>query len=105
MILTRTRDYMLTWVGLMILLVIEAVGGRWLGWSNVTPFIGIAMAVAVAVVLMHLRHGTSQAKIFAFTGAIWLIIMLSLTTMDIVTRVQDPAPQSTPSAPLADRGD
>ena len=50
-----------------------------------TPFIGIVMAAGVGMVLMHLRHGTGEAKIFAFTGALWLVIMLSLTMMDIVT--------------------
>jgi caa(3)-type oxidase subunit IV len=104
MILTRTRDYLLTWVGLMILLAIEAVGGRWLGWGNATPFIGIVMAAGVGMVLMHLRHGTGEAKIFAFTGALWLVIMLSLTMMDIVTRSPDPVSQATPGSSVASRG-
>ena len=31
MILPARADYLLSWAGLIILLAVEAVGGRWLG--------------------------------------------------------------------------
>ena len=97
MILTRTRDYIVTWAGLMVLLAVQVVGGRWLGWGSATPFIGVVMAFAVAMVLMHLRHGTPLAKIFAFVAALWLVIMIGMTLIDIVTRSPDPVSMPTPA--------
>jgi len=102
MIHTTLRDYILTWGGLMLLLVVQAIGGRWLGFGGLTPFIGALMAGAVAMVLMHLRHGTGQAKIFAFTGALWLVIMLVLTMTDLTTRTASPLTPD--SAPTTSRG-
>jgi caa(3)-type oxidase subunit IV len=102
MIHTKLRDYALTWVGLMGLLVVQVVGGRWLGFGVATPFIGAVMAAGVAMVLMHLRHGTSQAKIFAFTGALWLVIMLVMTMNDVMTRTNSPLTPETPVIAVQD---
>jgi cytochrome c oxidase subunit 4 len=57
------------------------------GW-NLPVAMAIAMVKGVLIVLffMHVRYGSSLAKVFAGAGFFWLFILLSIAMSDYATR-------------------
>jgi hypothetical protein len=56
--------------------------------------LGIAAtkALLIAVVFMHLRHGTATSGLAAVAGLLWLSILLAGTLDDVITRGWLPVP-------------
>src|SRR5689334_12622329 len=83
------RIYVRVWVVLMLLLF-----ATWgfaelnLGWASIAVAMSIAVAKTLLVVLffMHVRYHSRLTWIFASAGFVWLLIMVSLTMTDYLTR-------------------
>ena len=83
------RIYWRTCAGLMFLLALTwSIGYVDLGLFNlvIALAISITKALLVAVFFMHIRAGSRVLRLAAVTGIIWLLIMLSLTLADYLTR-------------------
>ena len=93
------RTLLLAWAGLLALLVLEAAGTRLLGWGNAAPFIGLLMAVGVAVFFMHAGEGPGLIRVFALASAFWLCVLLALGSMDTLTRTDHAVVMRTPVSP------
>lgn len=80
----------------LVLLTILTVGVAFidLGPANVVVAIGIAVAKALLVALffMHLKYESRLTGLFAIGGAIWLVILLTLTVGDTLARAWLPGP-------------
>ena len=79
------------------------------GHLNTVVAISIAVFKAMLVVLyfMHLKYSGHLLKIVAASGLLWLVILLSLTMSDYLTRdwIQPPTGWTqTAPAPQADAG-
>jgi cytochrome c oxidase subunit 4 len=59
-----------------------------LGALNIYVAMTIAVIKATLVVLffMHLRYSSSLTKLFFASGLVWLVILISLTVSDYLTR-------------------
>ena len=83
--------YILVWAGLLVLtlgttgIAYIDLGARW----NLVVAMAIAVVktLLVALFFMHLRYSDRRLWVFAGAGVFWLMIMLSLTMADPVTRV------------------
>ena len=84
----------LTWIGLLILVVVEVVGAAshagWLAWAAAP-----VMIFLVATVFMHAAGASPLSRIFAITGLFWAAILLGLGSADYVFRRVAPAPALT----------
>lgn len=83
------KTYLYVWAGLMILLALTIVFDFMdLGWGNTAIAFGIAVtkALLVAVFFMHLYYDERLTWVFAFAGVLWLIILVSYSLTDYVTR-------------------
>jgi cytochrome c oxidase subunit 4 len=74
----------------LILLTAATVGAAFLDllYFSTPVALGIATAKAMLVMLyfMELRHSPKLVWIFLGNGAFWLIIMITLTLSDIISR-------------------
>ena len=93
------RPLLLAWLGLLVLLGLEVGVARLLGWGDVAPLIGLAMALVTAVTFMHAGEGPAIIRVFAFASMFWLAVILSLGSMDALTRVDHPVVMRTPVSP------
>jgi len=87
--------YVLTWVGLMILLALTCASSYFpMGNWNSVVNIGISCAkgLLIAVFFMHLRHAGALLRIVAIAGLLWLGILFGLSWSDFGTRTLSPAP-------------
>jgi cytochrome c oxidase subunit 4 len=87
--------YVLTWLGLMILLALTCASSYFpMGsWNSVVNLgISCAKALLIAVFFMHLRHASALLRIAALTGLLWLGILFGLSWSDLGTRTVSPAP-------------
>lgn len=59
-----------------------------LGAFSVVVALGIAVCkmLLVALFFMHIRHSTKLTKLVVVGGLLWLLILLTLTLTDFVTR-------------------
>lgn len=84
------RTYIVVWVSLLILtLTTTAVAFIDLGgqWNTLTAVvIAIVKTVLVVVYFMHLRYSSRLTWVFAGAGFFWLVILISLTLGDVLTR-------------------
>jgi cytochrome c oxidase subunit IV len=92
-------SYVLTWVGLMILLGLTFASsyipmGPWNSVANLG--ISCAKALLIAMFFMHLRHAGALLRIVAATGLLWLALLFALSGSDYATRSISPAPWSAP---------
>lgn len=85
------RGYLLV-AGLLMLLLVATVGVAMLPLG---PFgLVVAMAIAgtkaalVALYFMHLRFSTPLMRVFAAAGLLWLLIAMTLTLADYLTRAE-----------------
>jgi cytochrome c oxidase subunit IV len=84
------RTYVVIWVSLLILTLTTTgvafidLGGQW----NTLTAVAIAIVKTILVVLyfMHLRYSSRLTWIFAGAGFFWLLILITLTLSDVLTR-------------------
>lgn len=77
------------WIGLLALLFLTwGVAKFDLGRWNIIAAMTIALAKMLLVVLifMHVRYGTRLTWVFVAAGFFWLLIMVTLTMADYLTR-------------------
>ncbi len=84
-----------TWLLLMLLLAAE-FGVSFLPFRRVGPVVivatGAAMVVVVGFAFMHLRRASGLAQMFALAGIFWLLVLMTLGSMDPLTRTDYPVP-------------
>lgn len=88
--LLSVRAYIVVWVSLLVLTLTTTgvafidLGGQW----NAVTAVAIAVVKTVLVVLyfMHLRYSTRLTWVFAGAGFFWLVILITLTMSDVLTR-------------------
>lgn len=83
------RNYVSAWIALLLLLGLT-VGAADLhlgAWNSVVA-LAIATIKALLVILffMHARRGLPLVRVFAVTAFFWLVILVSLTLTDILSR-------------------
>jgi cytochrome c oxidase subunit 4 len=77
------------WIGLLALLFLTwGVAKFDLGRWNIIAAMTIALAKMLLVVLifMHVRYSTRLTWVFVAAGFFWLLIMVTLTMADYLTR-------------------
>jgi cytochrome c oxidase subunit IV len=77
---------LLAWLGLLLLLGLEFIAAYLPAVREAVPFIGIAMAVLVALTFMRLGGNRGLPSIFAVAGVFWLFVILGLGGLDSFTR-------------------
>jgi cytochrome c oxidase subunit 4 len=90
-------SYVLTWLGLMILLALTFASsylpmGAWNTVANTG--ISCAKALLIALFFMHLRNAGALLRIVALAGLLWLTLLFGLSWTDFGTRTLSPAPWS-----------
>jgi cytochrome c oxidase subunit 4 len=84
------RTYVLVWAGLLILTLTTTgvafidLGGQWNTLTAVV--IAVVKTVLVVVYFMHLRYSSRLTWVFAGAGFFWLVILITLTMSDVLTR-------------------
>ncbi len=89
------KSYFLVWLALLLLLLAAVAGTRLpLGGFNLVLNLAIAtvMALLVLVFFMELRDSGSLIRIAAAAGFFWLLLLISLSLSDYLTRVAIPSP-------------
>jgi len=85
-----TRVYWIVFAALMVLLVLTVFAAQFdLGGAvNDSIMLLIASSKALLVVLyfMHVRYAVPLTWVFAGAGLIWLIILITFTMSDYLTR-------------------
>jgi len=83
------KVYVTIFLSLMVLTILTVVVANfdW-GRLNIVIALGIAIIKASLVVLffMHVRWSSTLTKVFVVAGLFWLVIMVSLTLADYLTR-------------------
>jgi cytochrome c oxidase subunit IV len=84
-----TKTYFAVWIALLALLLLS-FGSAYvpLGALNGAINLGIAAIQALLVMffLMHLRSGNALLKVVAFAAFCWLLVLVSLTLSDTLSR-------------------
>jgi len=83
------KTYWKTFAALLLLLALTwSIGYVDLGLFNVIVALAIAItkALLVALFFMHIKGSSRLLRLAATVGVIWLLIMLSLTLGDYLTR-------------------
>jgi cytochrome c oxidase subunit 4 len=86
---TTTRPYWLTWLALMLLLFATwGVAQFNFGVANtvLALLISGAKLALVMIIFMQLRDHPRITWVFASAGLIWLLIMITMTLSDYLTR-------------------
>ena len=84
------RTYVVVWVSLLILTLTTTgvafidLGGEWNTFTAVA--IAVVKTVLVVVYFMHLRYSSRLTWVFAGAGFFWLLILITLTLTDVLTR-------------------
>jgi len=90
-----TKVYYAIFAALMVLTVITvAVAWVDLGFLNIIVALGVAVFKASLVVLyfMHVRYASRLTWVVVGSGFFWLLILLTITLSDYLTRGWMPAP-------------
>jgi cytochrome c oxidase subunit 4 len=83
------KTYILVWAALLVLLFLTWLIAEFnLGAANTAAALTIAVVKMLLVVLffMHVRYNTPITWLFAAAGFVWLLIMITLTMTDYLTR-------------------
>ena len=101
----RTYYVIFAWLmGLLVLTVIASL----IPFDKFAPGLNVIIALAIAIVkaalvvmfFMHVKHASKLTWAFATAAFLWLVIMLTLTFNDYLTRRSLPgAPPDQPPAP------
>ncbi len=76
----------LIWLGLLLLLAMEFAAAYSPMLRRVVPFIGLGMAILVALTFMRLGSSRGLVPIFAVAGVFWICVMIGLGGLDPFTR-------------------
>jgi cytochrome c oxidase subunit IV len=83
------KTYFAVW-GVLLLLLLLSFGSAYipLGTLNVIINLGIAAVQALLVMFffMHLRSSNALLRVAAFAAFCWLLVLVSLTLSDILSR-------------------
>lgn len=88
--IVSARTYIVVWVSLLILTLTTTgvafidLGGQWNTLTAVV--IAVVKTVLVVVYFMHLRYSSRLTWVFAGAGFFWLVILITLTMSDVLTR-------------------
>ena len=95
------RALLLAWGGLLLLLALQLGSALLFHLPATASLFGLVEAVVVLLVFMRVRQGSPLMHIFGLTGLFWLLVLLTLGTLDPVTRSDLLAPRTipTPQAP------
>ena len=93
----RLAPVVLTWFCLLVLVGVEFGASRVPAGAAVAPFIGVAMAMIVAMTFMRLASAPGLAAVFALAGVFWLAVLFGLGSLDSATRHDVPIPMRTSS--------
>ncbi len=83
---------LLVWVVLVLGVLAELLAAR-IGQQGAAAFIGIGLALLVALTFMRLGSSTGLVPVFAVAGVFWLCVLLGLGSMDAMTRHNISVPQ------------
>ena len=85
----------LCWLALILLLA-STTGIAFLPLGRFNAFIALAIAACkallVLIIFMELKRGSGLVRAFAVAGFFWLLILLTLTSADYLTRRDTNAP-------------
>ena len=86
---TAKQSYLLVFAALLVLTLATA-GAAYLDFGPLNVAIALAIAIAkallVMVFFMHLKQSSPLVRLFAGTGVFWLLILLTFTLSDYLTR-------------------
>jgi cytochrome c oxidase subunit 4 len=86
---TDKRTYLVVF-GLLLALLVLTLACAYLpaGWLTTTIGFAIATAKAVLIILyfMHVRESGGLVKVFVGAGFLWLLLLVSGTLHDVLTR-------------------
>lgn len=88
--IVSARTYIVVWVSLLVLTLTTTgvafidLGGQWNTLTSVV--IAVVKTVLVVLYFMHLRYSSRLTWIFAGAGFFWLVILITLTISDVLTR-------------------
>ena len=91
------KIYFAVFGALMVLTLATVLVARYeLGVLNAVVALTIAVIKATLVVLffMHLRHSSQLTKFAVASGFLWLVILISITLSDYISRAWLPLPQA-----------
>jgi cytochrome c oxidase subunit 4 len=87
--IVSAKTYLLIFFALIALTITTTEVARIdLGRFNAVVALSIAVLKALLVVLvfMHMLHTNHRTKVLAGAGILWLVILISLTLSDVLTR-------------------
>ncbi len=87
-----TPSIVLVWLGLLLMLGLQFVLAHHAVSRQIVPFVGITMAVVVALTFMRLGSSKGLIPIFALAGVFWILVMMGLGGLDSFTRHDIPVP-------------
>jgi cytochrome c oxidase subunit 4 len=83
------KTYLAVW-GALVLLLLLTFGSAYIPLGPLNLIINLAIAMAKALLVMfffmHLRSGNPLLKVFAFAAIFWLLVLVSLTLSDVLSR-------------------
>jgi cytochrome c oxidase subunit 4 len=88
--MVSARTYIVVWASLLVLTLTTTgvafidLGGQWNTFTAVA--IAVVKTVLVVVYFMHLRYSSRLTWVFAGAGFFWLVILITLTMSDVLTR-------------------
>ena len=89
------KRILVCWAALVLLLALTT-GAAFLPLGRLNLFVALAIAVAKALLVllffMELKRSSGLVRAFAFAGFFWLLILLTLTSADYLTRRDVAAP-------------
>ena len=104
------RRIWLCWAALLLLLA-ATTGAAFLPLGRLNAAVALTIAAAKALLVliffMELKRSSGLVRAFAFAGFFWLLILLTLTSADYLTRRDVPAPwqpESEAHPPVAGQG-
>ena len=81
-----TRRTVLAWAALLVVMTVEIILAHASNGHRFVPFIGVGMAVVIALTFMGLAGSRGLIPIVAVIGVFWLCVMLGLGSLDSATR-------------------
>ncbi len=83
------KTYAAVWIALLVLTLTTSLAARIdMGPFNVVVALVIAVTkmLLVALFFMHIRYSSKLTRLVVVGGLLWLLILISLTLADVVTR-------------------
>lgn len=80
------RALLLVWLSLIVLVGVEVLAARLAGGGLLPVLVGLGMALVVLLTFMNLRAAPTLGIVFAAASLFWILVMMSLGSMDTATR-------------------